>query len=192
VWTAGHCVFGNLGGEVPGEGWHSNWEFVPDYSNGYAPYGVWTAHQLWTLTAYYNSGGSGDEGDDMGAAAMNTNSYGQHIVDVVGGQGIAWNYSDNQFVYDFGYPAASPFNGQTLQFCTGSEFDGGFALSGTEGLACNFTGGSSGGPWLMQFGGEFGYVNGDNAYVLYALPGDMFSPYYGGNAVTLYNSVANL
>ena len=39
VITAGHCVYGSLGGEVGGEGWHTNWIFVPDCSNGYAPYG---------------------------------------------------------------------------------------------------------------------------------------------------------
>ena len=55
VITAGHCVYGTAGGELPaGETWHSNWVFAPDYSNGYAPYGYWTARQLWTLTNYAN------------------------------------------------------------------------------------------------------------------------------------------
>jgi hypothetical protein len=34
---------GSLGGQVSGEGWHSNWVFVPDYYYGYAPYVMWTA-----------------------------------------------------------------------------------------------------------------------------------------------------
>ena len=88
VITAGHCVYGSLGGQVSGEGWHTNWIFVPGYENGYAPYGVWTAKELWTPTNYYDNQ---DEGDDMGGAVINTNAYGQHIVNVVGGQGIAWN-----------------------------------------------------------------------------------------------------
>jgi len=188
VITAGHCVYGSLGGEVPGERWHSNWMFVPDYYYGYAPYGVWTARQLWTLTNYYNNQ---DEGDDIGAAVMNTNSSGQHIVNVVGGQGLAWNWSVNQYVYDFGYPAAAPFNGQSLQYCNGSEFNWPY-VSSTMGLACNFTGGSSGGPWLMSFGGEFGYINGVNDFGYSSLPGYIFSAYFGNNADALYNAVANL
>ena len=110
VITAGHCVYGSLGGEVPNEGWHTNWIFVPGYHNGYAPYGVWTARELWVPTAYYDNQ---DEGDDIGGAVINTNAYGQHIVSVLGGQGMAWNYSDNQSVYDFGYPAEAPFNGRS-------------------------------------------------------------------------------
>jgi hypothetical protein len=188
VITAGHCVYGSLGGEVPGEGWHTNWIFVPDYSNGNAPYGVWTAKELWTPTAYYDNQ---DEGDDIAGAVINTNAYGQHIVNVVGGQGIAWNYPDTESVYDFGYPAEAPFNGATLQYCTGAEFDWS-GISDTMGLPCNFTGGSSGGPWLMSFGGEFGYIDGVNDFDYASLPGYIFSAYFGNNAGSLYDAMANL
>jgi hypothetical protein len=187
VFTAGHCVYGSLGGEVPGEKWHTNWAFVPDYSNGSAPYGVWTARQLWTLTSYFNNQ---DEGDDIGAVVMNSNSAGQHIVNVVGGQGLAWNWGASQYVYNFGYPAAAPFNGAVLDECNGSEFNFSVYISSTMEMACNFTGGSSGGPWLMSFGGEFGYVNGVNDFGYTSLPDDIFSAYFGNNADSLYNSVA--
>jgi V8-like Glu-specific endopeptidase len=193
VFTAGHCVYGSLGGEVPGEGWHSNWVFVPDYSNGYAPYGVWTARQLWTLTNYLNTGGSlADEADDIGAVVVNTNAAGQHIVNVVGGQGIAWNYAPSQAVYDFGYPAAAPFTGNILEYCNGTEFDWSSVVPSTMGLLCNFTGGSSGGPWLAFFNGEFGYVNGVNDFGYSTLPQYIFAGQFKNNAAALYNSVANL
>ena len=188
VITAGHCVYGSLGGEVPGETWHTNWVFIPDYDNGYAPYGEWTDRQLWTLTSYVNNQ---DEGDDIGAAVVNTNSYGQHIVNVVGGQGFAWNWPSSEYVYDFGYPAAAPFNGETLQYCNGSEFSDPY-ISSTMGLDCNFTGGSSGGPWLMDFNGEFGYINGVNDFGITSISGEIFSAYFGNNADALYNAVANL
>jgi hypothetical protein len=141
------------------------------------------------MTSYINAGGSmTDEADDIGAAVMNTNSYGQHIVDVVGGQGIAWNYPDNLYVYDLGYPAESPFTGEALDYCNGSEFNW---FAGTTGLNCNFTGGSSGGPWLAFFNGEWGYINGVNGFDYPSLPGYIFSAYFGNNAASLYNSVAN-
>ncbi len=189
VITAGHCVYGTAGGELPaGETWHSNWVFAPDYSNGWAPYGYWTSRQLWTLTNYINNG---DEQDDLGAALLNANSSGTKAVNLLGGQGIAWNQSSTQFVFDFGYPAASPFNGQTLQYCTGTASYGFF--NSMENLPCNFTGGSSGGPWLMSFNGTWGYVNSvndANGYFFY--PGQMGGLYFGNNAANLYNTVAPL
>jgi hypothetical protein len=155
VFTAGHCVYGSLGGEV-------------------------------------NYVSNQDEGDDIGAAVMNANSAGQHLVNVVGGQGIAWNYGANQYIFDFGYPAAPPFNGLTLQECDGGEFNFSVYASSTMELTCNFTGGSSGGPWLMSFGGEFGYVNGVNDFTVNGLSGKVFSAYFGNNAAALYNVTASL
>jgi V8-like Glu-specific endopeptidase len=182
VFTAGHCVFGNLGGEAPGEGWHSNWVFVPGYNNGSAPHGVWTARQLWTLTAYYQTQ---SESYDMGAVVLNANAYGQQAVNLLGGQGLAWNWPADLYVYDFGYPAAPPFNGSVLDYCSGYEFNWPYYAS-TMGLNCNFTPGSSGGPWLAFFNGELGYVNGVNAFGYTSLPGYIFSPYFGTDAYDLY------
>jgi V8-like Glu-specific endopeptidase len=191
VITAGHCVYGTAGGELPaGETWHSNWVFAPDYSNGYAPYGYWTARQLWTLTNYVNNG---DEQDDLGAAILNPNYYGENAVALLGGQGIAWNEPSSQYVYDFGYPAESPFNGQTLQECNGEAGWNGWWWVDMEMLTCNFTGGSSGGPWLMDFNGEWGYINSvndANGYTFFG--GQMGGLYFGNNAGALYEAVANI
>jgi hypothetical protein len=187
VFTSGECLYGSLYGAVPGETWHTNVEFVPDYSAGAGypldPYGVWTARELITLTNYVNSQ---DFGDDIGAAVMNTNGYGQHIVNVVGGQGIAWNYPPTLSAADFGYPGTG-----ILQDCAGSEFNWSAYVSSTVGLACPFLN-AAGGPWLASFGGEFGYVNGVNAFGYSSLPGYVFSPYFGSNAGALYNAAANL
>jgi V8-like Glu-specific endopeptidase len=191
VITAGHCVYGTAGGELPaGETWHSNWVFAPDYSYGYAPFGYWTARQLWTLTNYVNND---DEQDDLGAAILNPNAYGQNAVALLGGQGIAWNQNSTEYVYDFGYPAASPFNGQSLQECDGWANWNGWWWVDMEMLNCNFTGGSSGGPWLMDFNGQWGYINSvndANGYFLFG--GQMGGLYFGNNAGNLYNTVANI
>ena len=132
---------------------------------------------------------SGDEEDDIGAAILNTVN-GQHAVNLLGGQGIAWNQSPLQSIWDFGYPAAAPFNGQIDEVCNGNDaYD---IFIEMEVLPCNFTGGSSGGPWLMQFGGEFGYVNGVNDARYSGLPADITSMYFGNNAGALYNATNNL
>jgi V8-like Glu-specific endopeptidase len=191
VITAGHCVYGTAGGELPaGETWHSNWVFAPDYSYGYAPYGYFSARQLWTLTNYINNG---DEQDDLGAAILNRNSAGQNAVALLGGQGIAWNQNSTQYVYDFGYPAGAPFNGQSLQECDGTASWNGWPWVDMEMLNCNFTGGSSGGPWLMAFNGQWGYINSVNdANGYFAFGGQMGGLYFGNNAGNLYNTVANI
>jgi hypothetical protein len=186
IFTAGHCVFGTAGGELPaGETWHSNWVFVPDYNNGWAPFGVWSARQLWTMTNYINSQ---DLADDMGAAIANVNGSGQHLVNVVGGQGIEWNFGTGEYIFDFGYPV-DHFSGLVLQECDNGMFNGPFG--GTVGIGCNFTGGSSGGPWLDAFGGVFGYLDGVNSFGFSGVP-DIFSPYFGNNAGALFNATANL
>jgi V8-like Glu-specific endopeptidase len=191
VITAGHCVYGTAGGEIPGpEGYHRNWVFAPGYSNGYAPFGWWTARMLWTDPTYFFNQ---DEQDDLGAAVLNTNSAGQNAVALLGGQGMAWNQNPNQYVFDFGYPAGSPFNGQTMQECDGSANWNGWPWVNMEMLTCNFTGGSSGGPWLIDFNGEWGYINSVNDSSGYFLAGgQMAGMYFGNNAAQLYSSVALL
>src|SRR4029077_14016668 len=63
VWTAGHCVNDGAGT------FHTNWEFVPAYVDGTAPYGVWTARTLLTTNAWATSE---DFSYDNGAAVVNT------------------------------------------------------------------------------------------------------------------------
>jgi len=187
VWTAGHCVHGGAGGT-----WHRNWVFVPSYQNGWAPYGYWTARQLWSMSNWINNS---DSASDMGAAVMNTNFGGWRIVDYLGGQGITWNQSKYITVTSFGYPAEAPFNGAWLWNCYGTTFPEWVVLfwsSETIGLPCDMTGGSSGGAWLAFFNGTTGYVDGHNDYKYDNNPGTMYSPYYDDTASSLFNSVRYL
>jgi V8-like Glu-specific endopeptidase len=186
VWTAGHCVHGGSGGS-----WHANWAFVPAYSYGTAPYGVWSAVQLWSRGAWT---GSSDFTQDMGVAILGLRN-GQHIVNVVGGQGIAWNYSKNYYAYDFGYPQGAPFDGGKLIACAGTtapEWSFGPWSANTIKLNCDMTGGSSGGAWLRWFDGNWGYINGLNSYKYDNDPNTMYSPYFSDAAASLYNAVRNL
>jgi hypothetical protein len=185
VFTAGHCVAD--GGQ--GVFFNANpWIFVPDYNNGSEPFGEWTAVQLWTRTAWLNNR---DFTEDIGAAIMATNGQGQHLVDVVGGQGFEWNFPIEEFVFDFGYPAETPFDGQVLQYCTGTMFNDG----GRDGIACNMNRGSSGGPRLDAFDGTFGFLDTINSTVPFDNNGFVTQgdgPYFGNNALDLFNNVANL
>ena len=164
---------------------------MPAYSNGSAPYGYWTARQLWSMTNWMNSS---EWASDMGAAVMNTN-YGWRIADYLGSQGITWNQSKYIYVTSFGYPADWPFNGQTLWNCAGGTFPEWVVLfwsSETIGLPCDMTGGSSGGGWLAFFNGTTGYIDGHNDFKYNNNPNTMYSPYYDDTASSLYNAVRYL
>jgi V8-like Glu-specific endopeptidase len=185
VFTAGHCVAEGGTGR-----WYNSapWIYVPGYNNGNAPYGRWTARQLWTRPAWLNSG---NRAEDIGAAVMFTNSAGTRIVDAVGGQGIEWNYPLAQYQFQFGYPTRAPFNGQVLKYCTGNSYNDG----GHNGINCNMTEGASGGPWLDDFNGTFGWLDSVNSWVFWNGAGVRYKwngPYFGNNARDFYNTIANL
>jgi V8-like Glu-specific endopeptidase len=177
VITAGHCV--KLEGSF-----HTNWAFVPAYNNGNAPFGTWTARQTlatpgWVATEDINV--------DIGAAVVNQLN-GQNLTDVVGAQGIAFNQPRAQNMYAFGWPAAAPYDGTRMIYCSGRTFNA--FLSNGIGMTCNMTGGSSGGPWFQNFSEATGtgLVNSVNSYKINFIPTWMFGPYFGADAQNLYNT----
>lgn len=178
VMTAGHCV------KLEGA-WHTNWVFVPGYNNGNRPYGTWTAKQTLSTPQWT---ASEDINFDIGAAVVNQLD-GQSLTDVVGSQGIAFNQPRGEQVYDFGFPAAAPYNGESLIYCSGVTIDD-FLLSSDIGLACDMTGGSSGGPWFRTFDEATGtgVQTSVNSFKYNFLPTYMFGPYFGTDAQNLYGS----
>lgn len=178
VITAGHCV------KYQGT-WHTNWVFVPAYDNGSRPYGTWTAGETLSTPQWV---ASEDLNYDVGAAVVNQLN-GQSLTDVVGGQGIAFNQARNQAMYAFGYPAAAPYDGTTLIYCSGSTFTD-FLLTTDHAMACDMTGGSSGGPWFLRFNESTGtgVQASVNSFGYTFLPGYMFGPYFGAEAQALYNA----
>ncbi|MFD0853725.1 trypsin-like serine peptidase, partial [Actinomadura adrarensis] len=175
VITAGHCV--KLDGA-----WHTNWVFVPGYDDGDRPHGTWTARQTLT-TPQWNA--EEDLAYDVGAAVVN-NVDGRRLVDVVGGQGIAFNQARSQRMYSFGYPAEAPYDGSALTYCKGLTVSD--PLSGGIGMGCAMTGGSSGGPWFLSFdpASGTGIQNSVNSFKYNFLPTHMFGPYFGAHAQDLY------
>ncbi len=176
VLTAGHCV------KYQGS-WHTDWIFVPGYADGQAPFGEWAAEVTLTTPQWESSE---DINYDVGAAVVQQLD-GQSLTDVVGGQGVAFNQQRNQDMYAFGYPAADPYDGSTLIHCSGSTFTD-FLLSSDHGMSCDMTGGSSGGPWFLDFeeATGLGVQNSVNSFGYTFLPGYLFGPYFGTAAQELY------
>ncbi|WP_215452864.1 peptidase [Streptomyces sp. ATCC 21386] len=178
VITAGHCV------KLEGA-WHTNWVFVPGYHDGQAPYGRWSATKTlatpqWTASEDINY--------DIGAAVV-APLDGKLLTDVVGGQGLAFNTGYNRAMYAFGFPAASPYDGEKFIYCSGTT-NRDFLLSNDHGMNCNMTGGSSGGPWFTQFNEATGtgLLSSVNSFKYNFLPNRMYGPYFGTDAQNLYQT----
>lgn len=180
VATAGHCV-----NEGPGA-FATKFTFVPAYLNGAAPYGKWTARALYTPTQWSSAG---NMQYDTGFAVMSTLN-GQTLSDVVGASGLQFNAARGLTYKSFGYPAAAPFNGESLKSCSGTATDDPYNPSYlTQGIPCNMTGGSSGGPWFIG-SSSTGYQNSINSYGYGSNSTAMYGPYWGSVIQQSYASAA--
>jgi hypothetical protein len=184
VLTAGHCV-----NEGPGA-YATNFAFVPAYDDGARPYGTFTARQLLTTSQW---AGQGDFDYDVGFAVMNPLG-GKDLADTVGSQGIGFNLARGQTTYSFGYPAARPYDGTDIAYCYDTVFDDTYYGSQDQGMDCNMTGGSSGGPWLVGYdaGTGAGVLNSVNSFGYRGIKDVMWGPYFGTVAQQTYNAAQNM
>ena len=178
VSTAGHCVHYLKQG-----GFATNFVFVPAYENGNAPYGKWVARGLYASSTWTQTN---DINADTAFVVVDQ-QRGRNLGDVVGQSGLTFNEPRGQVYKSFGYPAAPPFNGETLKSCTGSAKDDTINRSSrSQGIPCDMTGGSSGGPWFL--GADVnGYQNSVNSY---GYPGEnvMYGPYWDSATEDVWNS----
>ncbi|MCX4692109.1 serine protease [Streptomyces sp. NBC_01408] len=177
VMTAGHCV------KYQGA-WHTNWVFVPAYNNGNAPYGQWPATKTFATDQW---AASEDMNMDVGLAVV-APLNGQTLTQAVGAQGILFNGGYNKRMYSFGFPAAAPYDGSKLVYCSGNSGKD-FLLTKDHSLSCNMTGGSSGGPWFQDFNEATGLGTqvSVNSFGYTFLPNRMYGPYFGNEAKAAYD-----
>ncbi|MET7615922.1 peptidase [Streptomyces sp. NPDC005408] len=177
VITAGHCV------KYQGA-WHTNWVFVPGYNNGQAPYGQWSATKTFSTTQWV---ASEDINYDVGLAVV-APLGGKTLAATVGAQGLSFNGGYNKPMYAFGFPAAAPYDGTKLIYCSGNSSKD-FLFSQDHSLGCNMTGGSSGGPWFTSFSEATGtgLQASVNSFGYTFLPNRMFGPYFGNDAKSVYD-----
>jgi V8-like Glu-specific endopeptidase len=181
VLTAGHCV--NSGPLEPGEPsvWTRYAEFVPAYTDGTAPFGVFVARRAnvyapktWVKNANSNF--------DVGALLTGPNESGQLVADAVGGGAtIVLDRSRHERFETYGYPGES----KTLQHCV-SPFTGNDRLTYFEpgpptlGVRCHWLPGASGGGWLIEGGASI------DGLTSYGRDGDLihtYGPYFSSRNV---------
>lgn len=181
VATAGHCVKDGTGE------WADNWTFVPGYAEGgEQPYGSFTARRMFVAGPWSRSA---DDSYDVGMVALGTSS-GRHVQDAVGAQEIAFNAARGAQTYGFGYPADPPYDGEHLVYCAGHVSDDPYGQTRDQGLGCDMTAGSSGGPWLSAFDPATGKgtMTSVSSFKYSDDQRTMYGPYFGDSTRTLFTT----
>jgi hypothetical protein len=193
VLSAGHCAYDGADG-----GFARNWMFIPNfdgaptYTCANTVYGCWTAKALVVDSGFANSGGFNTQAtkhDWSFAVVGNGGKQNNQLQTAVGGSfGINFTTASGT-VYAFGYPAAGKYHGSDLTYCAGPVFNDPNNGNATLGMACDMTGGSSGGPWFTGFNESTG-VGALNALNSYGYSGvkNMYGPKFNGNTQATYNA----
>ncbi|TNM39554.1 hypothetical protein FHP29_11770 [Nocardioides albidus] len=162
VVTAGHCV--NPGGTPVLFGcragtYFSSFLFVPGYDHNARPYGTWVGTAAIAQSEWVNRCDDPVARDQALIRVAPVGGF--NLVDVVGGNALAWNYPVREDgVRVVGWPAQAPYDGQSRQECVGSTFATQFPETPTDAqMSCPLTGGASGGPWFVRMAGaDTGFI----------------------------------
>lgn len=151
--TAAHCVY-----DTTNNSFYSNWVLSPAYRSGSIPYGTFAATQCFVLADWINLAGSFAintwSRHDVAVCKMGNNSSGTTLNNAVGWMGRQWNQSYIRHFHDLGYPFRDYNNnlltnaGLFLRLCAAESFQ---QTTETRGIGCDFGGGISGGPWMVNY-----------------------------------------
>jgi V8-like Glu-specific endopeptidase len=151
--TAAHCVVNYGKNQV-----YSNWQFVPGYRSGWAPYGTWTVAGGAVLPSYlYGTDNCYSYGvvcpDDVAVLVLNTQNGG-YPGTATGWLGYGWNgygfVNNTTEIAQLGYPIG--LDNALLMERNDSQGYVNSTFSNNTVLGSNMNGGSSGGPWVVNFG----------------------------------------
>ena len=160
VVTAGHCVHRGSGGTG---GFHSNFLFVPALRDGGAPLGTFTPRLVGTTSQWATGGGGVPNAADFGMFEMNDRA-GVKIGSITGFLGFRTLSLIPNHTTKLGYPCNLDAC-QKMQQVTSQSFRA-TSPNNVE-YGSNARGGSSGGPWVMNYGiqGTGGLTTSLNALV---------------------------
>ena len=206
VVTAAHCV-----AEFGARRYYTNWQFVPGYRNGNAPYGTWAASSARVLPSYFN-------GSDSCAQRGVVCTNGIAVIQLApqnraypgtrtGWYGYAWNGwgftpSGLTHVTQIGYPGGLD-NAKIMERTDSYGFKSAGNSNNTV-IGSLMNGGSSCGPWITNFGvvptltgvtaGSYVTANTIVGVTSWGYPNSAVkqqgaSPFLSTNIVTLINAV---
>jgi V8-like Glu-specific endopeptidase len=194
VLTAAHCAYDeakNVFAEY--------WMFIPDYES--APtrtcenttYGCWTAEALVVHKGWAKESGFTSNATQHDFAFAVVGPGGKSKTDQldakVGAFPITFNALEKGVqAYAFGYPAAGKYNGTKLIYCAGPVGFDAYNEEKTYSLACDMTGGSSGGPWFYDFKDGTGTQISLNSYGYRTVKATMYGPMFGTATEAVYGA----
>ncbi|MEV5559149.1 trypsin-like serine protease [Nonomuraea wenchangensis] len=213
VATAGHCAYDPRQAKAA-----DYWIFVPNPGpGGEQPMGIYVAS---SISLHEDWIGRGDYDYDYAFVTVHrgfawVNKNGQYTMqdvgrlqDNVGGLGLELNRKPGTYtVAAFGYPAGAqpdgsrPYDGKTLRMCREGRTIWNAAppldlQKGVQLQACDFSAGTSGGPWVIDFdkGRKIGSLTGINS-LTWDRDGDkrydaVSSPYFDTVAGVVYQRAA--
>jgi hypothetical protein len=190
ILTAGHCAYDETNG-----GFATNWTYVPSYDTSptftcaNTTYGCWMAQGLVVDSGFATAGGFNTQATvhDFAIAIVGAGTNGTQLdASPRGSYKILYPaISTGGTVHAFGYPAAGRYHGSDLTYCTGPTFNDANNANKTWGIACNMTGGSSGGPWLATFATD-PTLTSLNSYGYSGLS-NMYGPKFNSNTLAVFN-----
>ena len=147
VTTAGHCVYDAGAGRS--NQFASQLAFIPGYSSGNTPYGVFEATNAIVPGQWIRA--SLDY--DLAMLRLDTEA-GETVQKAVGSRGIGFSQKRKQRLSAYGYPSRGrpAYNGERLAKCTAGYVPDPVRYGGprSRGMRCDQKQGSSGGGWVSQ------------------------------------------
>ncbi len=163
ILTAGHCVHKGSGGV---NGFYQNFLFIPAFEAGAAtpaPFQAWNWRFVVTPTVWATGNGAVPNAADFAIIELEERPFGgtlRKIGDVTGYLGWQTNSLDPNHTNKLGYPANFDAAGKMHQ--VNSQHHRDIAPNNVE-YGSDMEGGSSGGPWVQNFGipaqGQAGGLN---------------------------------
>jgi V8-like Glu-specific endopeptidase len=158
VLTAGHCVHKGSGGSA---GFYNSFTFVPGYSRvgltETRPFGTWSNWEYVTTTSSWaTGGGSVPNVGDWALLVFNPDGAGRRIGDYTGYLGIQYPAMIGRHLTVLGYPAN--LDSGTQMHRVDSMVNNGGSNNGLWGS--DMTGGSSGGPVILNFRQDYAGLSG--------------------------------
>ncbi|MBX3640456.1 MAG: trypsin-like serine protease [Nitrosomonas sp.] len=160
VLTAGHCVYDPVKKQYSKE-----IRFVPAFHNGTDPYGTWRVDGEPIVTESWRKGkGTVPNRGDYALLVMKPDNKGRIIGDVTGYYGYVTYGLDPNHVTMLGYPGN--FDGALWMHRVDAQSHYREIIGNTVIYGSDMGGGSSGGPWLENFGLKSNHQSQNMNYVV--------------------------
>lgn len=149
VITAGSCVHQGTGGSA---GFYDNFQFVPAFRDGAAPFGTWDYNYVVVSTTWSAGGGRLPNAADYALLEMDDQTVGgvlHRLGEVTGYLGYQTLALKSNHVHILGYTTIFDNGTRIHQVTSGSPKAAG---QNTMQYGGDLRGGSPGGPWIQNFG----------------------------------------